>query len=637
MGESAMTGSGMLRGLMVLAAAAGWAAVAASSLSAASPVAVSADVLAPRKANPAFSAGQRIFQEHCASCHESGASRAPLLSFLQDFAPQSVYRALTEGVMRPQGAQLSDRERVSVAEYVTNRRLSATPAVATRSCTGEAARFDVDAPPAFAGWGFDLGSTHAVSATAAGITAADLPRLKLKWAFGFPDAERVRSQPALAGGAILIGSHNGSVYALDAKSGCVRWQFQAGAEVRSAIVVSSWQKGDHAARPLAYFGDVGGSVYAVEAFTGKLIWTVKADDHPDAVITAAPALYAGTLYVPVSSLEEASAAAPGYVCCTFRGSLLALDARSGAQKWRTWLLPPAQATGPATGPQSFGPSGIAVWNTPAIDAKRGQLTIGTGDNYTQPATPLSDSIVALDLVTGQIRWHHQAREGDAWNVGCMIAGSTSCPRDAGPDFDFGAGTVLGRDAHGRELVIAGQKSGLAYAVDPDSGKLVWRTRVGRGGAGGGTVFGLAVADGRAFFPVSDLFDGQPSAFPLSPGLHAVDLASGAIAWHAAAPGDCAGKSPCGAGYTGSVTVAGQLALVGADDAHIRIYEQTTGKLLWDFDTARSFATVNGVAAHGGAIGGGAAPVVWGGQLIVASGYGFANKMPGNVLLVFGVE
>jgi polyvinyl alcohol dehydrogenase (cytochrome) len=628
----------MVRGFVVMAAG---LALAGSALFAA-PVmpqkAPSADILGAHKSNPEFAAGERLFQAHCAACHESGASRAPLLSFLQDFAPQSVDRALTEGVMRAQGAQLSPEERVAVSEYVTNRRLSNTPAVPIRYCTGEAAKFDVNAPPVFSGWGFDPGNSHAISARAAALTAADLPRLKLKWAFAFPDAERVRSEPALAGGAILIGSHNGGVYALDAKAGCVRWRYQAGAEVRSAVVISPWQKGDQTANPLAFFGDVGGNVYAVEAFTGKLVWTIKADDHPDTVITASPALYAGTLYVPVSSLEEASAVAPGYACCNFRGSVLALDARTGAQKWRAWMLPPAEATGgAAAGPGSFGPSGIAIWNTPAIDAKRGQLTVGTGDNYTQPATGLSDSIVAIDLATGKIRWHYQARQGDAWNVGCMIPGSTTCPKDAGPDYDFGAGTVLARDAKGRELVVAAQKSGLVYGLDPDSGKLVWRTRIGRGGAAGGTSFGLAAANGRAFIPVSDLFDGHPSAFPMSPGLHAVDLATGASVWDAAAPGDCTGKSHCQPGYSGSATVAGKLALVGADDGHLRIYDTATGKLLWDFDCDRPFETVNGVPGHGGVNGGGAAPVVWGGQLIVASGYGFANKMPGNVLLVFEIK
>lgn len=615
--------------------------VVASGSSAAPPEPageVSADVLAPRALNPKFAPGAAVYKQYCAACHDSGAGRAPQPSFLQDMTPRTIHRSLTEGVMRTQGSMLTEVQRVAVSEFLANRRLEAAAAAPENACRGTAARFDVNELPAFTGWGWDPQQTHAVTAAHAGLTAADLPKLKLKWAFGFPDSDRARSQPALAGGALLVGSHNGSVYALDRATGCTRWRFQAEAEVRTAIVVAPWRQGDAGARPLAYFGDVAGNAYAVEAFTGKPAWKVSVDDHPAAVVTAAPALHGTTLYVPVSSLEEASAATPGYPCCSFRGSLLALDAATGAVKWRTWLAPPAKSLGASKdGSERFGPSGVPVWNTPMIDAARGQLTLATGDNYSNPATDLSDSILALDLVTGRIKWRYQATKGDVWNVACMIKDSPACPEDAGPDYDFGAGTVLARDANGRELLLAAQKSGIAYALDPDSGKLVWQTRVGHGGAGGGINFGLAAANGRAFFPVSDLAFGPEGDYPWSPGLHAVDLASGKIAWRAPAPGDCTGKPLCRPGYSGSVSVAGSLVMVGADDAVLRIYESATGKLLWSYDTARDVPTVNRVKARGGAIGGGVAPIVWGGQLIVPAGYGFAGKMPGNALLVFETD
>ena len=251
---------------------------------------------------------------------------------------------------------------------------------------GRAGRFDRREPPVFDGWGLDAANTHSVSTGMAGIDAANAGRLELKWAFGFPGAQRARSQASLAGGAVFVGSHTGRVYALDRETGCVRWTFDAPSEVRTAVVVQPWRAGDARARPLAWFGDAVGNVFAVEAFTGKLVWKVKADQHPAATITAMPALHEGTLYVPISSFEEAAAFNPGYVCCGFRGSLVALDAATGKEKWRNWLVdePKPNGTNQAWAPQ-MGPSGVPVWNSPAIDPKRGQLTIGTGDNYSTPA------------------------------------------------------------------------------------------------------------------------------------------------------------------------------------------------------------------------------------------------------------
>jgi polyvinyl alcohol dehydrogenase (cytochrome) len=627
-------------GLAAVAAASALLAIAGAS--AAAPPAQApptADLLAPRPVDPAFAAGESVYRQHCASCHDSGAARAPQRQFLQDMTPQTIHRSLVEGVMKTQGEALTADQRVAVSEYLAGRKLQTAAAAPANLCAKSAARFDVNEPSVFSGWGFDRHNTHFVPAEKAGIDRARLGKLALKWAFGFPDAQRARSQPALAGGAILVGSHDGSVYALDRASGCTRWRFQAEAEVRTAIVVSPWRKGDAAARPLAYFGDVAGNVYAVEAFTGRPVWKVSADDHPATVITGAPALYDGVLYVPVSSLEEASAAVPTYACCTFRGSVVALDAATGKTRWRTYMVPSPERRGMRQdGVEEYGPSGVAVWNAPAVDAKRGVLYVATGDNYSPPATDLSDAIVALDLKSGRIRWAYQATEGDFWNVSCITQERLACPEDAGPDFDFGAGTVLAEDAAGREMLLAGQKSGIVYALDPDSGKLIWQARVGRGGAGGGINFGMAAAAGRLFVPVTDMPDGKDSEFPLSPGLHAIDLASGKIAWRTPAPGDCrSGRTGCRPGVSGSVSVADGLVLAGADDGHLRIYDTANGAILWDFDTTREFTTVNGVPARGGAIGGGAAPVVWNGQLIVSSGYGFASQMPGNVLLVFEID
>lgn len=631
-------------GLAAAALVLGLAAVVSppSSASAAPEAAAPAEVKdwTGRDPEAEKSAGAQVYRETCASCHDAGVGRAPQRFVLQDMTPEAIHQALTTGAMRPQGMALTAEQKVAVAEYIPGRKLGATNAAASlKMCEGARARFDLGEPPVFSGWGLDAASTHAIPAATSGLTAQNAPRLKLKWAFGFPASQRARSQPALAGGAVLVGNHNGTVYALDRESGCARWAFAAQAEVRTGIVVSPWRGGDARARPLVYFGDIAGNAYAVSLLTGRLAWKVKSDPHPATILTGTPTLHGGTLYVPVSSTEEAFATSPAYACCNFRGSILALDARTGRQKWRTWLVGPARVTGPArSGLDKLGPSGVAVWNSPAVDVKRGQLIFATGDNYSLPATELSDAIVALDLRTGRIKWHYQATAGDAWNVACYTKTSDSCPDEAAPDFDFGAGVVLAPGKDGKDYVLAGQKSGAVYALDPATGKLAWQKRVGHGSAGGGVHFGMAADAGVLFVPMSDRFAMDKDPFPLRPGLFALDVATGDFVWEAPdTDTKCDGSPQCLAGYGGSVTVTGGAVLIGSDTGFLRIYDAGTGKVVWQDQTARDFATVNGIAAKGGSISGGVAPLAYMGTVIVPSGYGFASKLPGNVLLVYGVE
>ena len=588
--------------------------------------------------------GAQIYRDQCAGCHNSGVGRAPQRLLLQDMTPEAIHRALNEGAMRAQGAALLPEQRIAVSEYLAGRKFAVTsPAAAQAMCRGRAARIDLGEPPPFTGWGLDPASTHAIPAQVSGLNRANAGRLKLKWAFAFPDSSRARSHPTIAGGAILVGNHNGNVYALDRASGCIRWAFAAEAEVRTGIVVSPWRAGDRRASPLVYFGDITGRIYAVNLRDGSLAWKIKADAHPAAIITGTPALHRGTLFVPVSSNEEAFATSPAYPCCSFRGSVVALDALSGREKWRSWLVDEPRVLGASKdGPDRLGPSGVAVWNSPAIDAARGQLYVATGDNYSLPATGLSDAVVALDLATGRIRWHYQALGGDAWNVACVTRTSASCPDDNAPDFDFGAGTVLAKAKNGRELLLAGQKSGWVYGLDPATGQLVWKQRVGRGSASGGVHFGMAAERGVLFVPMSDRIAIGPDSFPPRPGLYALDVGNGEYVWQAPdkandCPAAAAGNLQCLAGYAGGVTTTGGLVLIGADDGHIRVYDAADGRVLWQDNTKRAFTSVNGVAGRGGSISGGVAPLAYKGQLIVASGYGYASKLPGNVLLVYGVE
>jgi polyvinyl alcohol dehydrogenase (cytochrome) len=583
------------------------------------------------------SPGGKVYAAGCASCHEQGVSRAPHPKMLQFLAPESIYRALTEGVMKPQAVHLTDVEKKQVAEFLTNRKLGAA-VTETRApiCTGDAARFDYAATPSSPNWGLGWGNNRLVPTDRAGIGRTNVARLKLKWAFAFPDALRARSQPGLAGGSVFVGSQNGTVYSLDRNTGCVRWMFHASAEVRTGIVVSQWKAGDKAAAPRLYFGDLIGNVYSVDAISGALVWRAHPDEHPSSTITGTPTLYDGRLYVPVSSLEVVPATDPHYACCTFRGSVMALDAATGEQIWQTHTIaetPSIRGKNPV-GTDRIGPSGAPIWNSPAIDAKRGQLYVGTGENYSSPATGTSDSIMAMDLKTGTLKWVYQATAGDAWNSACTIEVKHNCPEENGPDFDFGAAMVLARTHDGTEMVLGPQKSGVVHAVNPDTGKLIWKTKLGRGGLHGGVHFGIAVDSARVFVPISDAPDTVSYAEKPNPGLFALALKTGESVWAMPLKDECNGREFCAVGNAAAITATPELVFAGGLDGYFRVHDAATGKILWKLDTTQPVRTVSGDMAHGGSMDGAAAAVPDRGLLFVSSGYNFAGHMPGNVLMVF---
>jgi polyvinyl alcohol dehydrogenase (cytochrome) len=587
-----------------------------------------------------FASGAAIYRANCSACHDNSASHAPGTRALGMLIPESVLRALTVGRMKQQAAALSDEQRADVAQFVAGRMLGTGDAVAAPlMCSGKAARFDWAKPPVFPGWGLDQANSHAIPTAVAGLDKGNVARLKLKWAFAFPNAVNAHSQPALAGGAIYVGGNDGTLYVLDETTGCARWTYAASAAVRTAITVGPWTAGDDAAVPLVYFGDSLGNAYALEAATGREVWKRSIDDHPTATMTGTPALHDGVLYVPVSSLEEPAAIDPNYACCTFRGSVLALDAHTGAEVWRTYMIdePAVPIDTNSVGTARLGPSGVAIWSTPVVDSRRGLIYVTTGDNYSDPATARSDAIVALDLKTGAIRWSNQVEADDVWNASCAIGARENCPVGNGPDHDFGAAAVLAEGSDGNSYLLAGQKSGVGYALNPDTGEMVWRRRVGRGGVYGGIHFGIAAADDRVYLPVSDFEDNVPHDEPARPGIYALDLRTGQPLWSAQSDNVCGGKALCQAGYSAAISVTPELVLAGSTDGHLRIFDAATGKVLWDEDTDIAFTTVNGTLGHGGSMSGGSAPIAVDGMLIFNSGYAFLGKLPGNVLLVYGVD
>jgi polyvinyl alcohol dehydrogenase (cytochrome) len=585
----------------------------------------------------ATGAGIELYRARCASCHEGGVAGAAHAVTFQNGRPEAILDAMA-GVMARQSEGLTQEERVLLAEFLTGQKLSRKGGAApVQMCAEWQKHFDFERPPAFPGWGLTRGNTRAIPPATARLTAADLPRMQVKWVFAYPNATRVRGQPALAGGAVFVGSQDGHVYALDEDSGCARWTFRADGEVRTSISVSPWQAGDKAATPSVFFGDTTAKAYRLDAQTGELIWAVQVEEHPNARISGTPTLYDGRLYVPMSSTEWASAADPAYECCTFRGSVTALDADTGQRIWKTFSIPAdprlTGATNPA-GTPTWHPAGAPIWNSPTIDEKRNRLYVGTGESYTSPAAGTSDAILALDLETGKIVWHYQATAGDAWNMACALKDKINCPAENGPDFDFGAPPILLSLDGKKDILLAGQKSGYLHAIDPDTGHLIWRQKAGAAGASGGIQSGMAAANETVYAPINGTDFFGRAKDPRRPGLSASDAVTGEQIWFTPNEDICPDdlRPRCDPGLSAAPTVTADAVFVGAFDGWLRAYDRTTGQVIWSFDTGAEFETVNGVTAHGGSMDS-AGPVIANGRLFVNSGFLYGGRMGGNVLIV----
>ncbi len=449
---------------------------------------------------PSSTAGAAVYRDHCAGCHDGADWRAPTIDSLRLRSPQAIVDALASGSMRYQGLSLSGGERRSVAEFVTGRPLRG-PAMdgAIGRCRNLPAIPDPLASPSWNGWSPALDNTHFQPESQAGLSAAAIPKLKLKWAFGFPDASSAWAQPTIAGGRIFIGSQNGTVFSLDARSGCIAWTFTARSGVRGSVTIGRvMSAGDRRGGSAAFVADQAGYVYALNPTSGALLWSRRVEDHPLVRLTGSPVYSAGRLYVPTSSYEEGGKP-PGYGCCTFRGSLIALEASTGEMVWQAFTIPqpPRLIRSYADGTELHGPSGGAIWSAPTLDTTRNAIYVGVGNTYSGAPQKTTDAILAFDLRTGAIRWTAQMPPGEHDVFGCA-PGDVNCGDRPGPDFDFGASPMLATAADGRQFIVAGQKSGVVYALDPDHrGRTVWRYRAGGGSGLGGIQWGIAT-DGGPF-------------------------------------------------------------------------------------------------------------------------------------------
>ncbi len=585
--------------------------------------------------------GARIFADECASCHTSaGDERTPGTGLLNQLSPRAIVASLEDGAMRAEGAPLSPEQRIRVAEYLAGRAHVEESFPESAFCA-EAGWFPVDVGTvSWMGFGGNLAGTGFQPPQRAGLDAADVPRLELRWAFAFPDAGQVRTSAAVAGGHVVVGGPFGNVLALDAGTGCIRWRFEADAGVRGAVLLGDGPE----ERPTAWFMDSRTNVYALDVESGTLLWRSRVGWHPAAHGTGSPALHDGRLFVPISSLEVVLAGDPRYECCTSSGAVAALDALTGETLWYHRIIPgyPEAIEPNAAGTPRWAPSGAAVWSSPTVDPRRGLVYAGTGENLNRPTTGNSDAVVALDMATGELAWSFQATSGDAFNMACtQMRFRENCPDPVGPDLDFGMAPMLATRPDGREILVAGQKSGTVWALDPDAeGAVLWSTQVGKGSMLGGIHWGMAT-DGRlAYAPNADrsavITDVNPE-HERAPGLYALDLMTGEFVWSAPAPENgCEGKERCYAAISAAVTAIEGIVFAGGLDGIIRAHSTMDGTVVWEFDTTEVLESTNGVPARGGAIDG-PGPVVAGGMLFVNSGYGTFNQMPGNLLLAFGAR
>ena len=590
-----------------------WAALVSLSISAATAAAT----------------GEEVYAKRCSACHDQTNPRIPARDSLRKMPATRILKVLDFGAMMQIAYQMTRDEREAVAKFLGT--AGGETALSPEAfCSNRTVAIDNKSKFTWNGWGPGEDNARFQPADVAGLSIDQVRKLKLKWAFGYEGDVNAFALPAFFDGQIFVGSARGTIHAMRAETGCIQWTFDANGPVRSAMIVVP-----NGNRHTLLFGDQIGWYYALEAETGKLLWKKRIDDHDTARLTGAGLVHDGVVYVPVASWEETRSSGADYVCCTFRGSLVALRIRDGQEVWKSYMVEkPTERGRTESGKAKWGPSGASIWSTPVYDKKRKLIYVTTGDNFSAPATLTSDALVAIEPANGKIVWASQTTANDV------------SPSEKGPDFDFGAPPLLIKTPEGRELILAGQKSAIVYAFDPDNkGKVVWQTRVGKGGTNGGVQWGMSFDGRNVYAAVSDgtgkrTVDatGAPVRI-LDPavggGLSALKVSDGSKVWSAAAP-DCGSRPGCSPAQSAALTSLPGVVFSGTLGGFLRAYSSEDGKVLWEYDTVRDFQTVNGVKAKGGAIDGPGAVVIKG-MVFVNSGYSRFGGLPGNVLLAFAPE
>jgi len=607
--------------------------------------------------------GKALFETRCASCHLQEDSKAPRPEALAVMSFDDIMLSLEFGRMQPQAAGLNKIEKAAISRYLSADSKVDESWMQAAQCVDNSINLqDVPSP----NWGLGEHNQRYVPSELAGINLQNIDRLKLKWAFAYPQVTAARSQPVLTADTLFVGAKSGDLFALDRRSGCIKWRFKADSSVRSAVILGN-RDTDDGSKPTLFFGDTLSSAYAVDAASGRLLWKKSVSLFPTSVITGSPAYHDGVIYMPISSYEIAAAGMPNYPCCHSHGAVVALNANTGETRWTWHAMGKATPQGKnSAGGIRFGPSGASVWTTPTIDVERGVLYIGTAENMSRPVTDTSDAIIALNLSDGQVRWKYQALKNDVWNSACLNGGP-NCPENAGQDFDFGASIIMTQNREGKDILLAGQKSGAVYALDPDGhkdgeGHVIWTnfdTRNTVYSPNPGVHWGMAVAGQSLFVPIADS-DRPFPGYQARPGVYALDVSTGKALWANQVSRSCDFKPSASDSFgleamrkkseednaakqcsfhfsiSAAVTATDDLLLAGGLDGILRAYDNRTGEVVWQTATAKAFKTSNGLEGHGGAIDVDG-PVIANGMLFIHSGYSMFGQLPGNVLLAFEID
>jgi polyvinyl alcohol dehydrogenase (cytochrome) len=487
-------------------------------------------------------------------------------------------------------------------------------------------------------WGIDHRNTRYQPASS--LNAENAANLELKWAYGLAH-ETPRSFPLVTKDTIFVGDSNHGLLALERETGCERWVYEHDGLITSAIIPGNIRRAKAKDQPILVFADRFSGVYAVDAQTGQLVWHSTLQDHLVPLYSGTPLVTNDTVFVPISSLEVGLAVNPFYGCCTTSGGMAAFDINTGEKKW---YLPTIEEAAKVRGSHfgfvdEWGPSGAPVWGAPTYDSKRNWLFFGTGQNYSHPTTDTSDAIFAVDAASGEVQWVKQFTANDAFNAACTVSlNHPNCAQPTGPDVDFGAPTLLAHTPDGKDILLAGQKSGDVHAMNPDTGELLWSRKLGRGGIIGGVHWGLAVNEstGTVFVPINDRSAmNYPSPGTPTPGLYALDIESGEPLWQFSRNSRCDDEQ-CMYGLSSAITATNDIVITASMDGYLEVINAADGKLLWSHDSWKTYESVNGVTVKGGSFDT-HGPMIADDQVMVSSGYRYiSNQRGGNAFLVFQV-
>jgi polyvinyl alcohol dehydrogenase (cytochrome) len=588
--------------------------------------------------------GRALYEQHCGSCHDKPLeTKSVPFATLRGMRHGTLHYQLTRGKMKLQASPMNPEQLGLLLDYIVGRKPQDESWIATMRCDSPRARPDVSRAATVAHFGFDARNTRALTTAQSGIATGDFAKMELAWALAFPGVTTMRAQPAIVGNTLFLSvGENAKLFALDISGAkpCVQWTYESDVPLRSGI---SFGDLPGTGRKVITFNDVATQVHLVDASTGKRLWKTHVGLYDLSNATGTPVIHGNRVYVPLSASEINIGGDERHLCCTTHGAFHALDIRNGRKLWTYHTMEEAKPVRDrGDGQMMWGPSGAPIWTSPLIDARRGLIYVGTGEATSAPAAPTTDSILAIDMKTGRLRWKYQATADDIFLTACMRnPKGLNCPREGRLlDHDFGATFVMGRRSDGRDILLAGQKSGMLWALDPDTGKVVWNREFGKGSPIGGIHWGLATDGERVFAPIH-LFPGPDGTDPNQrAGLHAVRVDDGSVAWSWEPTADCSGDRPqrvpnCrGIGLTGAPTVVDGAVVEGSADGYLRAFDARSGALLWSHDTARPYAGLNGIPGHGGAIDN-ASIVAANGYLFVNSGYGLmGGQRAGNVFLAF---